>query len=335
MKQAFKNTLYLFIVLCTIIACSKDDGNNTEEQTTTEEETPTITAANITGAIDENTANGTTIATINATVQNTNEPMAYTITTQIPAGAVSLNGNTLEITDETLFNYETHTQVTGQISITAGELTKTIDFTITINNLEEAFITTWLTNTPNEEITIYTYDSFPSYNYSVDWGDGTTTGNTNGITGDISHVYSEAGAYTVSITGEFFGIFNRGDGSPEAKENAGKLRTIENWGDMPWKTMFHAFNGCTRLVIKDDNAPDLSDVKSLAYMFQDATLFNRDLSHWNVSNIQAMQFMFHNATAFNQDLSGWNTENVVYCEDFALNSGITNSNYLPTAGDCF
>ncbi|MEM9849091.1 MAG: LamG-like jellyroll fold domain-containing protein, partial [Bacteroidota bacterium] len=67
------------------------------------------------------------------------------------------------------------------------------------------FIVTYRTTSPNELIRIPTI-SFVGfvYNYSVDWGDGTSD---TGLTGDASHIYATPGLYTVSIEGEFPGIF--------------------------------------------------------------------------------------------------------------------------------
>ena len=43
-------------------------------------------------------------------------------------------------------------------------------------------------------------------------------------------------------------------------------------------------------------------------MFEDS-IFNRDISGWDVSNVCFMYHMF-NRSPFNQDISGWNVSNV-------------------------
>ena len=40
-------------------------------------------------------------------------------------------------------------------------------------------------------------------------------------------------------------------------------------------------------------------------IFNQATVFNQDLSSWDTSNVTTMRAMFNGATAFNQDLSNW------------------------------
>ena len=66
-----------------------------------------------------------------------------------------------------------------------------------------AFITTWVTSTVTESITIPTH-SESTYNYNVDWGDGMVN---FGYTGAATHTYTTAGTYTVSITGDFPRIY--------------------------------------------------------------------------------------------------------------------------------
>ncbi|KAL3756833.1 hypothetical protein ACHAWU_001345 [Discostella pseudostelligera] len=46
-------------------------------------------------------------------------------------------------------------------------------------------------------------------------------------------------------------------------------------------------------------------------MFFNATLFNGDLTGWDVSSITSMKSMFENALAFNGDLSSWDVSSVV------------------------
>jgi surface protein len=45
-------------------------------------------------------------------------------------------------------------------------------------------------------------------------------------------------------------------------------------------------------------------------LFQDATLFNGEISSWDTSRVMTMVNMFNNATAFDQPLNSWNTSSV-------------------------
>jgi len=61
-----------------------------------------------------------------------------------------------------------------------------------------AFVTTWLTTIENDCISIFTNPHITTgYNYTIDWGDGTTESN---LTGDATHIYLKPGLHTVHIT---------------------------------------------------------------------------------------------------------------------------------------
>jgi surface protein len=163
------------------------------------------------------------------------------------------------------------------------------------------FVTTWQTNGANESITIPTHWA-EIYNYNVDWGDGTkTTGHDN----DATHVYVDAGIHQVTLTGQFPRIYFNHDGDKE------KIKSIVQWGTQAWTSMESAFSGCSNLSYAATDAPDLSGVTQLNSMFFEASLFNGDLSNWNVSTVTDMKWMFYNATAFNGNISTWDVSSVV------------------------
>ena len=189
-----------------------------------------------------------------------------------------------------------------------------------------AFITTWKTTACNEEIAIPTNSGSGPYHYSVDWGDGSID---SGLSGDATHRYASPGIYTITIRGVFPHIFFNG------RSGADKIRTVEQWGDIQWTSMKQAFAGCSHLEILATDAPDLSGVTDMSFMFQNATSinqkigswdvsnvtnmsgifwcatsFNQNINDWDVSNAINMSFMFHGAYAFNEDISGWDVSNV-------------------------
>lgn len=55
---------------------------------------------------------------------------------------------------------------------------------------------------------------------------------------------------------------------------------------------------------------NVTNVKSMARMFQNATSFNHPLNAWNVSNVNSMEYMFRNATSFNKPLDDWNVKGI-------------------------
>lgn len=141
-------------------------------------------------------------------------------------------------------------------------------------------------------------------NYTVDFGDGTILSNQ---TGNVSHSYSTAGIYTVSLTGTFghirFATLNANLKS--------KLKTVEQWGINQWINMERAFTGCSNLIINAIDAPDLSQVTDMTHMFSGTTSFNQSINHWNVSNITNMTQTFFQAVSFDQPLNNWDVSNVI------------------------
>ncbi len=193
------------------------------------------------------------------------------------------------------------------------------------------FITTWKTDNPgitaSNQIRIPTAVG-PTYNYTVNWGDASTS---VGVTGSTTHTYAASGTYTVTISGTFPQIFFESGGSSDAQ----KLLSIEQWGTQHWTSMYKAFAGAANMVLNDTVAPDLSGVTDVTYMFlnctsfntninnwdmshvttmpgmlQSTTTFNQPLNTWDVSHVTEMQHLFDNATLFNQDISGWDVSHV-------------------------
>ncbi|MEZ4810806.1 MAG: BspA family leucine-rich repeat surface protein [Allomuricauda sp.] len=210
-----------------------------------------------------------------------------------------------------------------------------LSFTHFFLSAQTEFITTWKTDNPgisnDDQITIPTFPG-ETYDYTVDWGDGTTDTN---VTGDITHTYTAIGTYTVTITGiypqSYFAI------SDNIINDAEKLLTIEQWGTQQWTSMYSAFGGCKNLDVVASDAPDLSLVQNVGEMFRfcpslqgtpafgnwnlsnvlvtfnmfdGAVLFNQDIGNWDVSNVINMVAMFRNSQTFNQDIGGWNVGQV-------------------------
>ncbi|NVN18458.1 BspA family leucine-rich repeat surface protein [Muricauda sp. HICW] len=233
----------------------------------------------------------------------------------------------LTLAEGKTLDYETATSHSITVSVTDGEETVEAIVTINVENVVESmfddpasFIATW--NMPGGgEIFVLPRNNNYSYDFTIDWGDGTVEDFTNN---DIpEHIYATAGTYTVAIQGEFPAIQVSGGDAAE------QLLSVDQWGHIEWETFRDAFKGCTKLEFNASDKPDLSNVTDMVYMFQDSN-FNGDISGWDVSNVTNMSLMFLGASNFDQDLGGWDIGNVENMSNMFDSSGMSKENLNAT-----
>jgi head-tail adaptor len=140
-----------------------------------------------------------------------------------------------------------------------------------------------------------------SYNATVNWGDGSSDTITSYNQAEVTHTYSSAGQYEVSIEGTLQGWqFN----------NAGdrlKMLDVKQWGVLDLSTSA-AFYGCFNLDASATDAPTVSST-SFYRMFRDCTNFNGAIGNWNTSTINNLQETFYNASTFNKSINSWDVSN--------------------------
>ncbi len=189
---------------------------------------------------------------------------------------------------------------TFTIMLTADDGTQhaTDTLNVTVKEPGAAFITTWTVSDSDRDITLPV-----SGTYSVLWGDDS---NSTDVSGSQAHTYGAAGNYTVTVLGDGLeNIYMYGDTA-----NARQLMSIEQWGGTKWTTMYGAFGGAANMVYRATDAPDLSGVTDMTYMFTNAHSFDGDLSDWDVSSVTDMYQMFLGASSFDGDLSRWDVSSV-------------------------
>ena len=231
--------------------------------------------------------------------------LTYSLPTQSTEFSITSTG---ELKALVVFDYETTASYTLEVSVSDGVLSSTATIIVNVTDVDEtnAFITTWKTITANESIEIHTRatESGFTYNYIINWGDGTTD---IAVSGNATHTYATASTYKIMITGTFPAI-NSGISSENNRE---KLQSIDQWGTISWQTMKDAFKGCKNLKELATDAPNLSNVTDMSGMFNGAIVLNQDISNWDVSKVNDMSLMFNSASAFNQDISGWDVGSVL------------------------
>lgn len=197
-----------------------------------------------------------------------------------------------------------------------------------IVEIPRPFITTWDTRKPGvskqNQIKIDTYGE--GFNYSINWGDGSTDTN---VTGDITHTYAAEGVYQIEISGDFphfymaqasvFEDINTGEIFEGYESDNQKLLSVDQWGTNRWRSMHSAFRSTT-LTINAVDTPYMLNVDDMSFMFAcDSNLigcvFNQEIGHWDVSTVQNMKGLFScplfdQVCGFNQDISDWDVSKV-------------------------
>jgi len=238
--------------------------------------------------------------------------------------------------------------ITPTISVTPTitptiTLTKSLTPTPTATPGPTPFVSTWnttLTSTGssnNNQVTLpLLLDG--TYNFTVNWGDGTIQNITTWDSPLKTHTYSTTGLKTISISGTIQGweFLSSGD--------CKKITAISSWGPLDMRATGSSgnFSGCSNLVtlpasggpILPINCSSLfegcssltggvwyapyafanfntSSVTNMSYMFSGCSaLIDQGMNSWNTSSVTNMSGMFQNATSFNSPLSGWNVSSV-------------------------
>ncbi|MDH5646813.1 MAG: BspA family leucine-rich repeat surface protein, partial [Candidatus Heimdallarchaeota archaeon] len=204
----------------------------------------------------------------------------------------------------------------------------------------DTFVTKWNTSitligssTSNNQIKLPLL-STGSYNFVVDWGDGTTDTITHYLQTEVTHTYPAEGVYDVIFNGNLSGWSFAG---PSGVDKS-KIIEISQWGNMSLGNYGGYFYGAENMALTATDAPDLSEttslssafrscinlgssgdmsnwdtsgINSMSLMFQNAQSFNQPIGNWDVSSVTDMQSMFSNAYSFNQPIGNWDVSNVI------------------------
>lgn len=205
-------------------------------------------------------------------------------------------------------------------TVTAEDGITTQAWSVSANDFDP-FITTWKTETNNEDISI-SFGGEVVFDFDYAWknanGDNVASGVfSNQLDGNTLAVnFSSPGNYSLEIKGSYPNFRN---------VPLDKLIDVNQWGDIQWEQMSLAFAGWEGETFSATDQPDLRRVTSMFGMFRDTDNFNGDLSQWDVSNVTGMAFMFRNAKAFNGDLSQWDVSKVTSMEEMFRGAIVFNS----------
>lgn len=198
---------------------------------------------------------------------------------------------------------------------TSGSLRAASQSIVTPTN-GTSHVSVWSTSAPGESITLpIISNSSYQYNFTVNWGDSTSSTVTAYNDPDISHTYASAGTYAVTIQGLVEGwSFNNGGSKL-------KVISVSDFGNLGWKDIAGGFYGCSNLLsFKMGLTPQVSsfanflrgtnlssganfttvdtrNLLDLSYTFSGTQLTSLNLSQANTSKVTSLNYTFLNSSA--------------------------------------
>jgi hypothetical protein len=203
---------------------------------------------------------GSTVAISISSTENPT-PISYT---------VNLIGNNIQQVADAL-----NTLNLGIFQVSGNIIYVLNDFYIygSLGVLSNPFISTWNTNnttgssSANNQVQLPLIN-FGTYNFSVDWGDGTSDVITSWNQAETLHTYPAVGVYTIIIDGLIlewaFGgvVFN----------DCEKILSISSWGTLQLGTIQGHFSNCVNLDLSSvSDVPDLSTTNNFTFTFNGCT----------------------------------------------------------------
>jgi surface protein len=257
---------------------------------------------------------------------------------------VNINGTTVQMGPNSTIDIIVKSISGGTGCSVSGDRPYVFGDSLQYKYVPQTFVSVWDTSRTSTGSSTATQIRLPlnsagSYNFIVDWGDGSTDRITTWNQAETTHTYASAGVYQLTITGTIrgFGFVNAGDRL--------KLLSIFRWGtgfrlgdvngqffgcanldlsevedvlNLQGTTNFGSlFRACTRLsTVNRMNEWDVSNVNTLNSTFFESPNFNTYIGDWNTENVTTMTLAFGTTMAlgirgvFNQDISKWNTSKV-------------------------
>ena len=156
-----------------------------------------------------------------------------------------------------------------------------------------------------------------TYQFNIDWGDGTRTSidSTDSSSPIPVHTYSSPGIYTVSIWGSV-------PAWSFAKTTDSKDQIIEvvNFGDLGYENLNGGFKDCINLTSFSGGVT--TSVTDMEEMFSGTSQpTSVDASTFDVSNVTTLEKMFRDAIVLNSlNTTGWDTSGAINSNDWNLNT---------------
>ena len=175
--------------------------------------------------------------------------------------------------------------------------------------LPPTFISVWDTtltsawSSANNQVKL-PLESTWTYNFNIDWWDGTSDIITSWDQAEVTHTYASTWIYTIKIDWEIKG-WRFGYSWDRLK-----LSEIQDWWTLNvWNNNWY-FSWAENFNFTWTGNLDLTWTTNMDNMFSYAYSFNWDISNWDISNVTSMWRMFYYANSFNQPLNSWDVSSV-------------------------
>lgn len=173
------------------------------------------------------------------------------------------------------------------------------------------FVTTWdLSKIGTNNLLILPLRLDGTYNFTVNWGDGSATQTVTSADEFVAHTYASAGPWDVTITGTIEG-FALGEGDPGYCDDdsvkmlmAAALTEIKAWGSLKLANHGCTFANAVNLTkIPTSGGPTTTGVTNVHSTFANAhRLTTGSLAGWNASSFLNMSYFFANTDSTAVDL---------------------------------
>lgn len=195
----------------------------------------------------------------------------------------------------TLFGRQVPTLFRRLHGLLSGALTPVFEFDVVTGNTSAG-------SSNADQFKLPTHSS-GTYDFNVDWGDGSDDDITTWDQAEVTHTYASAGTYTVKITVEAgvgrckgWSFANTGDKL--------KFTTVYSWGPLELGGEGANFYGTTNMAGTPGDTPILSGWTSGSQTFR-ASGFNFSVNSWDITNLTTLVLMFQDCPNFNQPLDKW------------------------------
>jgi hypothetical protein len=253
-----KKLILLFTVFIgvTTLSCSSDNND---------EFIITVNTSDAVFAIDENPTNNQEIGTVQGTTNQGS--VIFSIVDQSPNNAFAINATNgkLTVLDETLFDFETTTIITGIIKVANGEISSNANITININDIDETIYHGDVILTTQEEI-----NAFSANNYITIDGDFTI--DENQTIHDILNLEELASITTINGVFTIQNLYNLLDvPSFQNITSVGGINISNNWGILDIHSLLNITTNTGSITIT--NNPELGGFCGIRPLLQSGNFF--------------------------------------------------------------